>query len=135
MRLGGFLRPLLVTGPSFEQGVGYGGFTLRVPCSKRLLPHVTSVLASHSSSHSIEGRSNRGKGYRVGLHWEGFSKYRSDILGHNIMMRHRESHSSMPITTTEIEYNSCHEVDVEVPIRLGCSLSIGARVSTLESWV
>ena len=42
-------------------------------------------------------------------------------------MRHRESHLSMPITTsiiTEEDSHSVHKVDVKVPIALSVSLML-----------
>ena len=96
---------------------------------RKLLPHVTSVLASHSSRHSTEGRSNRGNVYRVGLYSESFIKislkqFRTydEASGNTFVDAHHYQH-------TEVGYNSCHEVDVEVPIGCRCSLSVSFRVS------
>ena len=111
-----------------EQGVGYGSFTLGVP-SSNLMPLVASVLASHSSGHSTEGRSSRGKVYRVGLYWESFikisleqSRAYDEASGGTFVNAHHYQH-------TEVGYNSCHEVDVKVPIGSRCSLSVSDRVS------
>ena len=111
-----------------EQGVGYGSFTLGVPSSNQI-PLVASVLASHPSGHSTEGRSSRGKVYRVGLYWESFikisleqSRAYDEASGGTFVNAHHYQH-------TEVGYNSCHELDVKVPIGSRCSLSVSDRVS------
>ena len=88
-----------------------------------------TVLASHPSRHSTEGRSNRGKVYKVGLYWESFIKislkqFRTydEASGVTFIDAHHYQH-------TEVGYNLCHEVDVEVPIGRRCSLSVSDRAS------
>ena len=93
------------------------------------MPLVRSVLASHPSRHSTEGRGTRGEVHRVGLYWESFIKislkqFRTydEASGITFVDAHHYQH-------TEVGYNSCHEVDVEVPIGCRCSLSVSFRVS------